>query len=133
MVESKDVRTIVYYSIAGNTKAFANKFKSEGYNVLSVQEADNVIEEPFVIFCPTYNFGKVPVKAEKFIEKYKNLLKGVVGFGHINWGKDFCKAGVTISSNYHVPLLGKIVVRGTDEDFISIKERLSGGIQEVAY
>lgn len=127
-----EVKNIVYYSITGNTKAFANKMVGEGYKVASLKEAQD-IDEPYIIFSPTYNFGQIPIQVKKFLDKNKTLLRGVVGFGNLNWGEFFCSAGKQISSLYHVPLLGMVEMRGTEEDLTKIKETMQNGVYEVTH
>jgi protein involved in ribonucleotide reduction len=113
---------IVYYSMTGNTKSFAERFASEGYEVASITESPS--SEDFVLITPTYDFGEVPKVVQRFLEQYGERLKAVVATGNRNWGGFFGKSGDIISTNYSVPLLHKVELRGTDEDFRIIKERL---------
>ncbi|SET42539.1 protein involved in ribonucleotide reduction [Oceanobacillus limi] len=115
--------TIVYYSMTGNTKAFAERFKAEGYEVVSVEHAEP--SEPFTLFTPTYNFGEVPQPVREFLDKYEGLLTGVVAFGNRNWGAKFAQAGDLIAEVCEVPLLRKVEMRGTDEDYEYVKERIN--------
>lgn len=106
---------IYYYSLTGNTKAFAERFKAEGYGVKQLEDYD--LLSPFILFTPTYNFGKVPEEVATFIESnFRNTI-GVVAFGNRNWGDNFANAGRVISSQYPTPLIGEVEMRGTDEDF----------------
>lgn len=117
---------IIYYSITGNTKAFAERFTAEGFEVEALKDANP--SEPFVLFTPTYTFGEVPVKVQRFLEDHSEYLAAVVSFGNRNWGEEFGKAGDVISTNYGVPLLYKVELRGVDKDFHKIRRRLSDGI-----
>lgn len=113
---------IVYFSLTGNTRAFANRFMDD-HVVTSINDPPS--DKPFVIFTPTYNFGKVPIKVERYLNENHNNLKGVVAFGNINWGADiFGRAGDLIRDKHNVPLLGKIDLRGTDDDYKNVKGRL---------
>lgn len=117
---------IVYYSMTGNTRAFAKRFEADGF---AVQSIDSAPSEPFILFTPTYNFGKVPDKVAAFLGKHGGHLAGVVAFGNRNWGGNFAKAGDVITEQYNVPLLRKVELRGTETDYIEIKGRLNGGIK----
>lgn len=110
---------VIYYSITGNTKAFASRFRS----ALPVEVFIST-EVPFVIFTPTYNFGEIPEPVADFLHKNHSHLRGVVAFGNRNWGDNFAKAGDLISEKYNVPLIRKIELRGTDQDFEAIKEMI---------
>lgn len=114
--------TIVYFSLTGNTKAFAERFLSEGFDVTPVGETNP--SEPFTLFTPTYNFGKVPRRVKKFLEFNLSNLSGVVAFGNRNWGENFGKSGDILAEQYSVPLLRKVEMRGTDEDFNAVRELL---------
>lgn len=118
---------IVHYSLTGNTRAFAERFTADRYEVQALAEAQG--EEPYVLFTPTYNFGQVPDKVSAFLQHNSDNLIGVVAFGNRNWGAHFAKAGDSISEQYGVPLLGRVELRGTDSDYNYVKERLNGGIK----
>lgn len=84
----------------------------------------------YILFVPTYGAGSgdyaVPRAVATFlnIKSNRDLLRGVVGFGNTNFGKDFCKAAKIIANKTGVPILGKIELFGTPEDIVEIKERL---------
>ena len=44
--------------------------------------------------------------------------------GNRNWGQNFAKAGRTISEEYHVPLLMKFEVQGSNKDVIEFKNKV---------
>jgi protein involved in ribonucleotide reduction len=119
---------IVYYSNrSGNTKRFVESLGYENaYSVYDIMSAKN----EYVLFVPTYGAGAgdyaVPRAVATFlnIKSNRDLLRGVVGFGNTNFGKDFCKAAKIISKKTGVPILGKVELFGTPEDVIEIKERL---------
>lgn len=115
---------VIYYSITGNTKAFASRFRS----ALPVEVFIST-EVPFVIFTPTYNFGEIPEPVADFLHKNHSYLKGVVAFGNRNWGGKFAKAGDLIAEQYGVPLIRKIELRGTDQDYDYINEVTKGLIR----
>lgn len=114
---------IVYYSLTGNTKAFAERYLAEGYEVIPLGNAKP--NAPYTLFTPTYNFGEVPREVSQFLDNNHGNLTEVVSFGNRNWGGKFAKAGEIISDRYGVPLIRKVEMRGTDDDYEYIKERIS--------
>lgn len=119
---------IIYYSMSGNTKSFVERFETEGYGVLSLAEVKEV-NDPYVLFTPTYSFGEIPKPVTDFLERNSAQLKAVVSSGNRNWGAFFGKAGELIQAKYGVPLLHKFELRGTQQDFDTVKERLDGGFK----
>ncbi|MFD1453252.1 class Ib ribonucleoside-diphosphate reductase assembly flavoprotein NrdI [Oceanobacillus sojae] len=113
---------IYYYSLTGNTKSFASRFEDEGFEVSPIE--DVIIAEPFVLLAPTYNFGEIPIDVREFLEDFSEDLRGVVGFGNRNWGEKFANAGDLISEEYSVPLIQKVELRGTRQDFKIVIEEL---------
>lgn len=119
--------TIVYYSISGNTKAFAHRFNADGHEVVPVRMAKG-ITRPFVLFTPTYNFGEIPAPVRRFLNENGRYMQSVVSFGNKNWGEGFAKAGDKVSELYVVPLLLKVEMRGGDREYNVVKEKLNGGL-----
>ncbi|WP_139344846.1 class Ib ribonucleoside-diphosphate reductase assembly flavoprotein NrdI [Oceanobacillus sojae] len=113
---------IFYYSLTGNTKAFAERFAEDGFNSAPIDSV--IVPEPFVLLTPTYNFGKVPEEVSDFLTDFSEELQGVIAFGNRNWGEKFANAGDIIAKEYNVPLLRKIELRGTEKDYEVIKEEL---------
>jgi protein involved in ribonucleotide reduction len=125
---------IIYFSNrSGNTKRFVEKL--ENYRVSRIplkweEEAPFLTENEYVLFVPTYGGGNdgfsIPASVKKFlnIESNRKLLRGVVGFGNINFGEHFCHAAELISSKTGVPILGRVELFGTPEDVKIISERL---------
>lgn len=119
---------IVYYSNrSGNTKRFVNKLNME--NAYSVYEI-LVSKNDYILFVPTYGAGNknshVPQEVKTFLSIKTNAdrLRGVVGFGNINFGNTYCKAAEIIAKKFGVPILGRVELFGTPEDVKEIKERL---------
>ena len=115
---------IVYYSLSGNTGAFAKRFEKDGFTVLSIREAD-LMNKPFVLFTPTYNFGEVPAPVERFLNRKAADIRAVVSFGNMNWGENYAAAGEKIRDRYGVPLLLKVELRGSSREYEKVKELLS--------
>jgi protein involved in ribonucleotide reduction len=86
------------------------------------------MEQPFVLFFPTYGGGKVkgaiPKAVIDFIKNPNNQKKiiGIVGSGDRNYGSDYCLGAKILSEKLKVPLLYKYEIRGTNEDIYRIKE-----------
>lgn len=119
---------IIYYSNrSGNTKRFVEKLGYErSFHVSEIP----VATRDYVLFVPTYGGGDeeyaVPRAVMTFLSVKTNVefLRGVVGFGNKNFGKDYCKAAYIISDELGVPILGKVELFGTPEDVERIQERL---------
>lgn len=119
---------IIYFSNrSGNTKRFVENLGYE--NSYSVEQLVYATRE-YVLFVPTYGSGNndyaVPRPVATFlnVKTNRDLLRGVVGFGNMNFGKDYCKAAKIIAKKTGVPILGMIELFGTQEDIETIRERL---------
>ena len=126
---------IVYFSnYSGNTKRFVEKLTDNARRIPIDYTADTsdilVIDNPFVLFVPTYGGGSeksaIPRQVRAFLNVPENrsLLRGVVGLGNTNFGEHFCKAADMISTKTGVPVLGRVEIFGTQEDVDKITERL---------
>lgn len=121
------INSIVYYSLSGNTKSFADRFKRDGFDIIDYRDAAG-INEPFVLFTPTYNFGEIPAPVDRFLSSNHENMKYVVSFGNMNWGVGYALAGVKVNQKYGVPLLLKVEMRGTNAEYEKVKEILNGGV-----
>lgn len=125
---------IVYFSShSGNTKRFVAKLR--GFNVFSIPLMWNaneplIVENPYVLFVPTYGAGKDSSTVPKQVVKFLNLpenrerIVGVVGFGNTNFGEHYCKAAELVSAKIGVPLLYRVEILGTPDDVQQVTERL---------
>lgn len=119
---------IIYFSNrSGNTKRFVEKLGYE--NSYSVEQLPIATRE-YILFVPTYGSGNndyaVPRPVATFlnVKANRDLLRGVVGFGNMNFGKDYCKAAKIIAKKTGVPILGTVEIFGTQQDVETIRERL---------
>ena len=64
----------------------------------------------------------MPKEVQSFLEVNHHNLHAVAASGNRNWGQNFAKAGRTISEKYHVPLLMKFEVQGSNKDVIEFKK-----------
>jgi protein involved in ribonucleotide reduction len=94
-------------------------------------KADTPVQtEPFVILLPTYGGGSegksVPQQVKKFLDVPGNaaLLRGVIGSGNTNFGKDYCRAAKIISARFAIPLLYTFEIFGTPDDHEAVHEGL---------
>ena len=123
---------IVYFSnYSGNTKRFVEKFDEHAIRIpIDWRNHSITVDQPYVLMVPTYGGGEgrtaIPRQVRSFlnIKENRNLLRGVVGFGNTNFGEHFCKAAHMISEKAGVPLIAKIEIFGTDDDVITLKQRL---------
>ena len=108
---------VVYFSFSGNVRRFIKR--SEIKNVLEINK-DNCkdrIEEPYILVTGTIGFGEVPKEVQSFLEVNHAHIRAVAASGNR-------KAGRTISETYHVPLLMKFEVQGTNKDVIEFRDKV---------
>jgi protein involved in ribonucleotide reduction len=124
---------IVYFSNhSGNTKRFVDKLDNSSIRIpISWDPASPVyVNSEYVLMVPTYGGGSersaIPKQVKSFlnIEKNRNLLRGVVGFGNTNFGDNYCKAADLIAQKTGVPVIARVEIFGTDDDVNKVKERL---------
>lgn len=124
---------IVYFSnYSGNTKRFVEKVSENSIRIPISSTFNNptIVTNPYVLFVPTYGGGSeksaIPRQVRYFLNVPENrdLLRGVVGLGNINFGEHFCKAADMISKKTGVPVIARVEIFGTQDDVIKVKERL---------
>lgn len=69
----------------------------------------------------------VPKQVIRFLnnENNRNLLRGVIASGNLNFGVDFGKAGDVISAKCRVPYLYRFELMGTEVDVQRVREGLA--------
>ena len=126
--------SIVYFSnYSGNTKRFVDKLDKDSIRIpINQKDTDPItVTQKYVLFVPTYGGGSeksaIPRQVKSFlnVESNRDNLVAVVGLGNTNFGKDYCKAAELIAAKTGVPILGRVEIFGTEEDTITIKERLA--------
>ena len=124
---------IVYFSNhSGNTKRFVDKLDNSSIRIpINWNPASPVYANAeYVLMVPTYGGGSersaIPKQVKSFlnIEENRDLLRGVVGLGNINFGDNYCKAADLIAQKTGVPVIAKVEIFGTDDDVNKVKERL---------
>lgn len=127
---------IVYFSsVTENTKRFVEKLGFPSKRIPLQWDKDNpmIVDEEYILFCPSYGGGAedkaVPKQVIKFlnIEQNRNLCKGVVCSGNTNFGKDYLIAGKILSHKLQVPIRYGFELMGTKEDV----EKVTKGIKEL--
>lgn len=118
---------IVYFtSKTGNTARFVNKLERASIRIVK----DLIVDEPFILFVPTYaamdGKGSVPTPMIKFLNELTNRsnLQAIVGFGNRNFGKNFAIGSEVISLKCKVPILHKVELFGTPEDVEKVQYRI---------
>lgn len=113
---------IVYDSFTGNVERFVKKLGMKAVKI----EDDLIVKEPFVLITYTCGKGDVPESTMKFLMRGNFInLKGVASSGNRNWIPLFAMAGDKISSKFGVPLLLKFEMSGTEEDVVTLKEKIN--------
>lgn len=105
---------IAYSSLTGNIKRFVSKLPKE-FKVVEL-DPDMDIQEPYILVTYTIGFGEVPDEVEEFLEYNHKKMVGVSGSGNRIWGDNYTKAVETISEKYHVPIVGRFELSGTQKD-----------------
>ncbi|MGP9723699.1 class Ib ribonucleoside-diphosphate reductase assembly flavoprotein NrdI [Corynebacterium sp. AOP40-9SA-29] len=129
---------IVYFSsTTRNTDRFVHKLELPATRIpLRRSDAPLVVDEPFVLVCPTYGGGAsitgddsrpVPKQVIRFLNDPGNraLLRGVIASGNLNFGKDFCRSGDVIAAKCGVPYLYRFELMGTPDDVTRVREGLA--------
>ena len=110
---------IVYWSSnSGGTKRAA-----EALNTNTVELADYDGASPYVLACPTYDQprgGFTPGPVQQFLEEHARLMVGVLGLGNRNFGEKYCQAAIDISKQHGVPIVHRIDIMGTVDDYSTI-------------
>ena len=119
---------IVYFSsVSENTHRFVAKLgdAASGAARIPLHASAPALEltEPYILVVPTYGGGSkrgadVPKQVIRFLNDPNNrsLLRGVVGAGNTNFGRDFAVAADIVSEKTGVPVLHKFELLGTSYD-----------------
>ena len=110
---------IVYWSSnSGGTRRVA-----EALNTDTVELSGYDGTSPYVLMTPTYDRprgGFTPKPVQAFLEEYAHLMVGVLGLGNRNFGEHYCQAAIDISKEYGVPIVHRIDIMGTADDYRAI-------------
>lgn len=78
---------------------------------------------PYVLMTPTYDQprgGFTPKPVQQFLEEHAHLMVGVAGTGNMNFGEHYCQAAIDISKQHNVPIVHRIDIMGTEDDYRTI-------------
>ena len=110
---------IVYWSSnSGGTRRVAEALSTD-----TVELADYDGTSPYVMLTPTYDQprgGFTPKPVQAFLEEYAHLMVGVIGSGNRNFGDYYCQAAVDISKQHGVPIVHRVEIMGTVDDYRTI-------------
>ena len=116
---------IVYWSSnSGGTKRVAEALNTD---TVELAEYDGTL--PYGLACPTYDQprgGFTPKPVQQFLEDYAHLMVGVIGLGNRNFGEKYCQAAHDISKQNNVPVLWRIEIMGSEDDYRTI----DGGMKQ---
>ncbi len=114
----------VYASRTGNVEAIVTNL---GLDALRIEDGTETIDEEYVLFTYTDGAGEVPPEVQDFLAKNGSLIKGVVSSGDADtFGEElFCLSADKISEDYGCPILAKVQLDGTEEDYETIKAALA--------
>ena len=115
---------IVYWSSnSGGTKRVA-----EALNTDTVELSGYDGTSPYVLACPTYDQprgGFTPKPVQQFLEEHAHLMVGVIGLGNLNFQEHYCQAAVDISKQFNVPVLWRIEIMGSEDDYRTIDDGMT--------
>ena len=107
---------IVYWSSnSGGTRRVA-----EALDTNTVELAGYDGASPYVLLTPTYDQprgGFTPKPVQTFLNKHAHLMVGVLGVGNLNFQEYYCQAGKDISKEHGVPIVHRIDIMGTVDDY----------------
>ena len=110
---------IVYWSSnSGGTSRVAEALHT---NTVELQNYDGT--SPYVLMTPTYDQprgGFTPKPVQTFLEEHAHRMVGVLGLGNRNFGEKYCQAAYDISKEYGVPIVHRIDIMGTEDDYRTI-------------
>ena len=110
---------IVYWSSnSGGTKRVAEALDTDTVGLAGYDGTS-----PYVLMCPTYDQprgGFTPRPVRQFLEEYAHLMVGVLGVGNLNFQEYYCQAAIDISKQHNVPIVHRIDIMGTEDDYRTI-------------
>lgn len=120
---------LVYYSSPSlNTHRFVEKLGIRARRIpVSMKEAEVLVDEPYVLICPTYadddGSKAVPKQVIRFLNSPVNRkqMLGVIASGNRNFGAMFAHAGAVIAKKCNVPVLYRFELSGTPDDIQNIQ------------
>ena len=110
---------IVYWSSnSGGTKRVAEALDTDAVELSGYDGTS-----PYVLLTPTYDQprgGFTPKPVQQFLEEHAHLMVGVAATGNLNFQEYYCQAGIDISKQHNVPIVHRIDIMGTVDDYRTI-------------
>src|SRR5699024_5892980 len=110
---------VVYWSSnSGGTRRVAEALATK-----TVEVADYDGTSPYVMACPTHDQprgGFTPKRVTHFLKLHAGKMVGVIGLGNRNFGEKYCQAAHDISKQHNVPIVHRIDIMGTVDDYRTI-------------
>ena len=115
---------IVYWSSnSGGTRRVAEALATD-----TVELSGYDGTSPYVMLTPTYDQprgGFTPKPVQTFLNKHAHLMVGVAATGNLNFQEYYCQAGIDISKEHGVPIVHRIDIMGTADDYRTIDAGMS--------
>lgn len=130
---------LVYFSQAGYTQEFIEKLGLPATRIpVKIKEAETFeVDEEFVLIVPTYErkivhggragqMTYIPRQVSAFFSNKTNrdLARGIIGTGNINFFEDYTRAATEISTRLGIPVLHRMEISGTEQDVEIVKTGL---------
>lgn len=124
-------RIVYFSSVSENTRRFVERLDMPARRI-PLRRGDEPlhVDEPYVLFTPTYGAGNgqgaVPKQVIRFLndEQNRSNIRGVVASGNTNFGSAYCLAGKIVARKTKVPYLYGFELLGTTEDVHRVREGL---------
>jgi len=109
---------IAFASRTGNIRYIVSRLRLPAVEI----DAGTTVEEPYLLFTYTDGLGEVPELIKRFLERNGAYCRGVIVSGNSNFGRRaFGGAGEKIATQWRIPLVRKVDMRGFPEDYEAIK------------
>lgn len=128
---------VVYFSsVTENTRRFVDKLGLPSVRIpLYKTDEPLIVNEPYVLICPTYGGGAtmvkensrpVPPQVIRFLNNAHNrsFIRAVAAGGNNNFGTDFGLAGDVISKKCKVPYVYRFELMGNSDDVRILRDGL---------
>lgn len=121
---------IAYASRTGNVRYIVGKLNLPNIEITK----DYIMTTPFILCTYTDGLGDIPLVVQSFMKNNASLCRGIVVSGNSNFGLDvFGLAGDKLASEYRIPLVRKIDLRGFAKDYEAILAFYNDCVKEDDY
>lgn len=130
---------IVYFSsVTENTKRFVDKLELPATRIPLFWNVDEplIVDNEYIIIIPSYGGGStksaVPKQVIKFlnIKENRDLCRGIIASGNINFGEGYLIAGKILSNKLQVPFYYGFELMGNEEDVAKVKHHIPKILEE---